>query len=74
MKTGAAHKKKLEEWLQVALEAGGDGPNATRLARQVVLLLDGSFSLVLLHRDPAYIEAAGEAAGLLVRRGGKPRP
>ena len=36
------------------------------LARQVVLLLDGSFAVVLLHRDPDYMEAAGKAAATLI--------
>jgi AcrR family transcriptional regulator len=71
MKTGTAHKKKLEDWLRTALEAADIGPGALQLARQIVLLLDGSFSLVLLHRDAAYIEAAGDAAALLVRTAGR---
>jgi hypothetical protein len=33
-----------------------------RLARQILLLLDGSFAVVLLQRDPSYMETAGEAA------------
>jgi hypothetical protein len=36
------------------------------LASQIVLLLDGSFAVVLLHRDAAYMEAAGDAAFVLV--------
>lgn len=67
MRTGTAHKKKLEDWLRTALEAADIGPEALQLSRQIVLLLDGSFSLVLLHRDPAYIDAAGDAAAVLVR-------
>jgi AcrR family transcriptional regulator len=67
MKTGAVHKKKLEDWLRTALEEADVGSEAVQLARQIVLLLDGSFSLVLLHRDPTYIEAAGDAAAVMVR-------
>ena len=37
-----------------------------RLARQILLLLDGSFAVVLLHRDPSYMETAGEAAHRLI--------
>jgi AcrR family transcriptional regulator len=64
MKIGAAHKKKFEDWLRVTFEAEGiaSGP---MLARQIVLLLDGSFAVVLLHRDPSYMETAGEAASSL---------
>ena len=40
-------------------------PQASQLARQILLLLDGSFAVVLLHRDPSYMETAGEAASSL---------
>src|SRR6187551_428051 len=65
MKIGAAHKKKFEEWLRVTFEAAGIA-QAARLARQILLLLDGSFAVVLLHRDPSYMETAGEAAHALI--------
>ena len=65
IKLGAAHKKKFEDWLRVTFEAGGI-VGATLLARQIVLLLDGSFAVVLLHRDPSYMESAGQAAFSLV--------
>jgi hypothetical protein len=38
-----------------------------QLARQILLLLDGSFAVVLLHRDPSYMETAGEAAFALTK-------
>ncbi|WP_027134184.1 TetR/AcrR family transcriptional regulator [Geminicoccus roseus] len=65
MKIGAAHKKRFEAWLRQTFEAEGiqDGSG---LARQVVLLLDGSFAVVLLHRDPSYMETAGQAAFTLI--------
>jgi AcrR family transcriptional regulator len=72
MKIGAAHKKKLEDWLRVTFEAEGIG-NGSLLARQIVLLLDGSFAVVLLHRDPSYMETAGEAAFSLINAALKPR-
>ncbi|MDK1375025.1 MULTISPECIES: helix-turn-helix domain-containing protein [unclassified Sinorhizobium] len=66
MRIGAAHKKKFENWLRQSLEDEGiDG--AEVLARQVRLLLDGSFAVVLLHRDPSYMETAGMAAASLIR-------
>lgn len=65
MKIGAAHKKDFESWFTAMFEAEGIA-TAAALARQVVLLLDGSFAVVLLHRDPAYMEAAGDAAFSLV--------
>ncbi|MBP1883418.1 TetR/AcrR family transcriptional regulator [Sinorhizobium mexicanum] len=65
MRIGAAHKKKFENWLRQCLEEEGiDG--ADMLARQVLLLLDGSFAVVLLHRDPSYMETAGMAAASLI--------
>jgi AcrR family transcriptional regulator len=65
IKIGIAHKKKFEVWLRLTFEAEGI-ENADLLARQILLLLDGSFAVVLLHRDPSYMEAAGEAAASLV--------
>ncbi|MCB8819855.1 TetR/AcrR family transcriptional regulator [Microvirga rosea] len=70
MKIGAAHKKKFEDWLKSVFETEGI-QDPMRLARQVVLLLDGSFAVVLLHRDPSYMETAGEAAASLIE--GAPR-
>ncbi len=65
IRIGAAHKKKFEDWMRsLFAEAGIAG--APLLARQIVLLLDGSFATVLLHRDAAYMEAAGEAAHALI--------
>jgi len=65
IKIGAAHKKKFEDWLHLTFEAAGIA-NGLRLARQILLLLDGSFAVVLLHRDPTYMETAGEAAFSLI--------
>jgi AcrR family transcriptional regulator len=65
MKIGAAHKKKFEEWLRATFEAERI-VDPLRLARQILLLLDGSFAVVLLHRDPGYMETAGEAAHALI--------
>ena len=68
MAVGAAHKKKFEAWLAGAIAAEGRD-DAEALARQVVLLMDGAFSTMLVHRDPAYIDAAGRAAAALVEAG-----
>jgi len=65
MKIGAVHKKKFEEWLRGVFAAEGIA-DPLRLARQILLLLDGSFAVVLLHRDPSYMETAGEAAHKLI--------
>lgn len=65
IKIGAAHKKKFETWLRTTFDADGIAHPA-ELARQVLLLLDGSFAVVLLHRDASYMETAGDAAFALV--------
>lgn len=65
IKIGAAHKKKFEDWLRIIFETEGIR-EASQLARMIVLLLDGSFAVVLLHRDASYMETAGEAAFSLV--------
>jgi len=62
---GRAHKQRFEAWLEGRYrQAGIEKP--ARLARQVVLLMDGAFSTMLIHRDSSYIDAAGEAADTLV--------
>jgi AcrR family transcriptional regulator len=66
IKIGAAHKKKFERWMQDCFEAEGIG-GALLLARQIMLLLDGCFAVSLLHRDPSYMETAGETAYTLVK-------
>lgn len=64
-KVAADHKKRFEAWLAQRIEAAGID-EAAALARRIALLLDGAFSAMLVHRDPSYAEAAGEAAALLV--------
>jgi AcrR family transcriptional regulator len=66
MKVGAAHKKKFENWTRLVFEDQGI-KDALPLARQIVLLMDGSFAVTLLHRDPSYMETAGDAAYSLVK-------
>ena len=62
---GAAHKKKIEQWLADCLAADGvEAPAA--LASQIILLLDGSFAVVMLHRDTGYMLSAANAARVLV--------
>ncbi len=65
MKVGAAHKKKFEAWLSERFNEAGVGEH-DQLSRHIVLLMDGAFSTVLVHRDPDYIEAAGVAAKSMV--------
>lgn len=65
MKIGAGHKKRFEAWLaDNFLKAGITQPES--LARQIVLLMDGAFSTMLVHRNADYAEEAGRAARALV--------
>jgi AcrR family transcriptional regulator len=66
MKVGAAHKKKFENWIRLQFEAERIEA-ALPLARQIMLLMDGSFAVSLLHRDPSYMETAGDAAYALIK-------
>ncbi|UGY00710.1 TetR/AcrR family transcriptional regulator [Bradyrhizobium quebecense] len=65
IRIGAAHKKKFEDWLRATFAEQGIA-DPLKLARQILLLLDGSFAVVLLHRDASYMETAGEAARSLI--------
>ena len=62
-----AHKRRVEDWLGSIFSEAGAGCDALPLTRQIMLLLDGSFAVVLLHRDPSYMDAAADAAADLVR-------
>jgi AcrR family transcriptional regulator len=70
LKVGAAHKKRFEAWLTGALVNEGVDDAAT-VARRIVILLDGAATVMLIHRDPTYIQAAGEVAASLIDRSGK---
>lgn len=62
---GASHKKKFEAWLAGRYQdAGFHGPES--LARSIVLLMEGAFSTMLIHRDPSYAEAAAETASMII--------
>ena len=66
VKAGSRHKKNFETWLTGELSGHGVAEPQT-LAREIVLLMDGAFSIMLVHRNPDYVEAAGRAAAMLVR-------
>jgi AcrR family transcriptional regulator len=61
------HKAAVESWL-----TGQFGQNRTgaarHLARQIMLLIEGCHSLILIHGDASYADAAAEAARVLVER------
>ncbi|WP_181178259.1 TetR/AcrR family transcriptional regulator [Mesorhizobium sp. B4-1-3] len=66
VKAGARHKTNFENWLAGALSSHDVGA-AKMLAREIVLLMDGAFSSMLIHHDPDYVNAAGHAAATLIR-------
>jgi AcrR family transcriptional regulator len=54
------HKAEVENWLAQELNRlGADDP--TELARQTMLLIEGCLSLILIHGDPSYADAATRA-------------
>jgi AcrR family transcriptional regulator len=59
------HKKEVETWLVGELAARGV-EQATVKARQIMLLIEGCFSLLLMHGDKSYADAASSAARRLV--------
>ena len=61
----AKHKRAFEDWLADHL-ASHDVAKPALLARQLMVLLDGCITQILIHRDPSYAEAAAEAALKLV--------
>jgi len=61
VKAGAAHKKRFEAWLETELRGHGVA-GAAALARQLVILLDGATTVMLIHRDLDYVETAGQLA------------
>lgn len=67
LKIGSAHKKKLEAWLTCRIASKGLSAPALR-ARQVMIVIDGAVAQVLIHRDPAYVLAAGQVAAALLAK------
>ena len=65
VRIGVRHKVGVETWL-AGVFADGNVEGADDLARQVVILMDGPFATMLVHRDAAYSESAGRAAAGLV--------
>ncbi len=66
IRTASSHKKNIESWLAMEF-AQHKLRHAEVTARQVVLLLEGALSIMLIHHDTSYIEAASEASAALIR-------
>lgn len=71
VKAGAAHKKRFETWLTLELRAHGIAEDAA-LARQLLILLDGATTVMLIHHDVTYVDAAARLARELVERAVRP--
>lgn len=61
----AKHKKRFEAWLEQELHASNTS-HPQKLARQIVLLIEGAIAQMLIHGDTCYALSAGEAAATLV--------
>ncbi len=61
------HKTAIEDWLTHQLTGYG-AMRPEQVARQIMLLIEGCHSLILIHGDSDYAEAASDAAVLLVRQ------
>jgi hypothetical protein len=71
----AAHRHKAAVEARLAEELARSGVGAARdLARELMLLLEGCMTLLLIHRDPAYVAAAGRAGRVLVMAATAPAP
>lgn len=63
----ARHKRIFEEWLECHFASNSVAEPAF-LARQIMVLVDGAITQLLIHRDPSYATAAGSAAVALIRQ------
>lgn len=66
-RAASRHKAAVEDWLAGEF-AAEDIQGSGELARQIMLLIEGCHSLVLIHGDTSYIDAASTTARLLVSR------
>jgi AcrR family transcriptional regulator len=67
LRVARVHKARFEQWLADGLAAEGR-KDSESLARELMLLVDGAVSQMLVHRSPTYAEAAARAAQALLRR------
>jgi len=66
-KAARRHKRAVEDWLTLKLSSLG-APYPKRLAREVMLLIEGCLSLILIHGEIGYASAAARAAGKLANK------
>jgi AcrR family transcriptional regulator len=68
-----SHKATVETWLADLLRKANVREAAAR-AREIMVLIEGAMSLVLIHGDPVYFDIAAQAAKRLVADNGSARP
>jgi AcrR family transcriptional regulator len=66
-KAARQHKSAIEDWLTSKLSGLG-AQNPKRLARETMLLIEGSLSLILIHGETGYASAAAKAAKKLAKK------
>jgi AcrR family transcriptional regulator len=66
VKIASDHKHTFEHWLEAHL-AASTVAQPELVARQLMVLLDGCITQLLIHRDPSYAQAAAEASECLIR-------
>lgn len=59
------HKHAFETWLTGWFRAQGVG-RSSMLAQQIIVLVDGAITQMLIHDDPGYAKASGVAARSLI--------
>lgn len=59
------HKRSVERWLAEKLSAYGL-TDTDRAAREIVILIEGTMALTLIHGTPHYSKSAADAARVLV--------
>ncbi len=60
-----SHKANIEKWLSDRFASTGLS-NPSEVAQQIMILIEGSMSLSLIHGDTSYIETAQNAAACLL--------
>ena len=63
----AKHKRAFEDWLSGYLSSNSVD-DADLVARQLMILVDGAITQLLIHRDPSYANAAASAAIALISK------
>lgn len=72
LRAASRHKQAFEAWLAEILADTVARPD--EIARQVMILLDGAITEILIHRDAGYAAVAARAAAALIERDSVGRP